>query len=562
MPRRPRFANQVRQKVISVLEDATGGRVEVQNLRWNLRHLSVEVDNLTIHGLEAPGELPYVHVDRLFARAKILSFFGARLGLDFLEADRPSVHVIVYPDGHTNQPTPKGQQQSSGEVTRTIFDLQARRVEVNDGSALLNQRLIPFQLAANNLGVLITYAPTSDHYLGEIACSDITVQNANAASVRSQLNLHLEAARDGVELKALRFTTGQTRLDASGSLQHFANPQWKLDANGTVSLPDLSGLGAVDGFRRGSAVLTLSSQGVGANQYVADGKATIQDAGYAMQYFRIDGLNATTRLHITPEEILLPDLVARPREGGLINASVRFLHWTAADNAPKIADRPTMKIRSQVNGVRLTTILDSLADPGFRRYGFDTTGIGSVNIDWTGTADDLTIAALLTMSAPAHYPPGQLPLSGNVNVRYLQRTGRVEISHLQAQSPATSLTVSGSLGVYPLNLPSHLDVHLVNRNLGEFDQVLKVLGLGVGKLGISGLPVFIQGEATFDGVGDGSLDDPSFHGHLTASHFFTAFAIPALATKTPPYAENDYLGPPGCNRRLLLEPNFGAAGDA
>ena len=257
----PRFSNQVRQRVISVLEEATGGRVEVQTLRWNLRHLSVEVDNLTIHGLEAASELPYVHVDRLYARAKILSFFDARLGLDFLQVDRPAVHIIVYPDGHTNQPTPKGRQQSSSEVTRTIFDLQANRVEVLNGMALVNQRAIPFQLAANDLGVVITYSRASDHYLGEVACSDITVQQAKTPAVRSQLDLHLEAARDGVALRALHFTTGQTRLEASGDLQHFADPQWKLDANGTVFLPDISGLGVIDGLRSGKVELSLSSHG-------------------------------------------------------------------------------------------------------------------------------------------------------------------------------------------------------------------------------------------------------------------------------------------------------------
>ncbi len=530
----PHFSNQVRQKVISVLEDATGGRVEIHSLHWNLRHLSVEVEDLTIHGLEGPSELPYVHVDRLYARARILSLFGARLGLDFLEVDRPSVHLIVYPDGHTNQPTPKGQPESSNDVVRTIFDLQAKRVEVHNGIALFNQRVIPFQLATNNFGVVVTYAVASDHYLGEITCSDITFQQAQAALVRSQLDVHVEAARDGVELKDLRFSTGQTKFQASGSLQHFANPQWNLTANGTVALPEVSALGIIDGLKRGSMDLSLTSHGTGGNAYVVDGKAKILNGGYAMQYFRIDGVNVTTGLHVTPDEIVLPDLVARPREGGVVNAAVRFLHWTAADNAPKLADRPTMNIRTRVNGVRLTTILDSLADPGYRRYGFDTTGVGTVNIDWTGAADDLTIAALLTMSAPDRNPPGQLPLSGNVDARYFQRNGRVEIRQLEAHSPATSLTVSGSLGVYPLNESSHLAVHVVNRNLGEFDEVLKVLGLGVGKLGISGLPVFIQGEATFDGVGDGSIADPSFHGHLTASHFFTAFAIPVPGSKTPP----------------------------
>src|ERR1700733_1110560 len=167
------FSNQVRQRVISVLQDATGGRVEVQSLRWNLRHLAVEVDDLTIHGLEGPGELPYAHVDRLYARAKILSLVDAKLGLDFLEVDHPAVHLIIYPDGSTNQPTPKAKESSSGPAIRTVFDLQANRVEVHNGLALLNQRAIPFQLAANDLGVVITYVPASAHYLGEFDCSDI-----------------------------------------------------------------------------------------------------------------------------------------------------------------------------------------------------------------------------------------------------------------------------------------------------------------------------------------------------------------------------------------------------
>src|SRR5271155_1957827 len=120
----PHFSMLVRQRVINVLQDATGGRVELRSLHWSLRHLAVEVDGLTIHGLEGPGELPYAHVDRLYARAKILSFVEARLGLDFLEVDRPALHLIIYPDGSTNQPVPKAKQNDSGQTIRTIFELK------------------------------------------------------------------------------------------------------------------------------------------------------------------------------------------------------------------------------------------------------------------------------------------------------------------------------------------------------------------------------------------------------------------------------------------------------
>ncbi len=211
----PHFANIVRQKVVTVLEDATGGRVEIQSMRWNLRHLAVEADNLTIHGLEGRSEKPYAHLDRLYARARILSFVDAQLGLDFLEVDRPAIHIIVYPDGRTNQPTPKAKQSANGSATKTIFDLQARRVEVHNGVALINERSIPFQLSANDLGVVITYAPLRGHYLGEISCSDIAAQRGKSVAVHSRLDLSVEAAPDAVDLKTLHFTSEKTSLQGS-----------------------------------------------------------------------------------------------------------------------------------------------------------------------------------------------------------------------------------------------------------------------------------------------------------------------------------------------------------
>ena len=557
------FSNQVRQRVISVLQDATGGRVELQSMHWNLHHLSVEVDGLTIHGLEGPGELPYARVDRLYARARILSLVDAKLGLDFLEVDRPAVHLIIYPDGSTNQPTPKAKENTSGPAVKTIFDLQANRVEVHDGMALVNERAIPFRLAANHLGVVITYAPVSDHYLGQITCSDLTAQQGKAAVVHSQLDLTVEAAHDAVDLKNLHFTTGKTTLNASGTLVHYSNPQWKLSTEGTVELAELTTLGAVDGFRRGSVQLAATAQGNEASPYVVDGNAKVINAGYVIPYVYIDGLNLTTRLHITPDEIVLSDLVGRPRQGGIVNAELHYLNWSAPDNPPPTppagADktrrapqppaqpapvRPVMTIRARIHGVRLSTLLESVAERGYQNYGFDTLGEGPVDIDWTGAADDLTVAAKLAMSAPQSSAPGLLPLSGSVDAKYFQHGGRVQIYQLDAHSPGSTLNTTGSVGVYPLEEPSNLTVHLVTRNLGEFDQVLKVLDLGLnGKKGISGVPVQLHGNATFDGSATGSLVDPAFAGHLTAEQFSTVVVLPASIGSTPSQAPRPSVGP-------------------
>src|ERR1700691_1001266 len=53
----PGFENRVRNALIAVLEKSTGGRVELQHFGWRFTHLALEPDNLTIHRVEAPGEV-------------------------------------------------------------------------------------------------------------------------------------------------------------------------------------------------------------------------------------------------------------------------------------------------------------------------------------------------------------------------------------------------------------------------------------------------------------------------------------------------------------------------
>ena len=306
------------------------------------------------------------------------------------------------------------------------------------------------------------------------------------------------------------------------------------------------------------------------------------NTSYAIEYFWADGVNATTHFHITPKEISLPDLVGRPRQGGIVYAALRFLNWSAPDSLPKTPGAQVMSVRARVRGVRLTTVLDSVVPPHYRDLGFDTAGEGNVSVDWIGSPDDLTVAAVLAMSVPDRPTPGKISISGTVDAKYFQRGGKVQINQLEAHSQATSLKVSGLLGVYPVERPSDLNIHLVNHNLGEFDHVLKALDLGVnGKPGIGGLPIQLHGDATFDGQGTGSLVDPAFKGHLTAKQFSTSFVLPALSSKAQAAqpsnepvalpAENPapagtanqhFLGSAGRERELLFQSHLRRSRDA
>jgi len=76
----------------------------------------------------------------LDVRLKILSFLLPRINLNYLEADHPVFHLIVYPDGSTNQPTPKDNATSNKSTADQIFDLAINRAEVRDGLVLFNRK--------------------------------------------------------------------------------------------------------------------------------------------------------------------------------------------------------------------------------------------------------------------------------------------------------------------------------------------------------------------------------------------------------------------------------------
>ena len=132
---------------MKVLEDSTGGRVELRKVSFDLWHLAVEANGLVIHGLEGPGEAPYLAVDRIDLRLKLLDLTSRILGttmashvqLSYLGVEHPQFHLIVDKNGKTNQPVPKHPKKSEKPVTDTLLDLKAREVGSGEWSGAAEQ---------------------------------------------------------------------------------------------------------------------------------------------------------------------------------------------------------------------------------------------------------------------------------------------------------------------------------------------------------------------------------------------------------------------------------------
>src|SRR5262249_55196638 len=143
------FQTMVRTRLITELENVTGGIVELQSIHTVPLRLRVEVRGLTIHGKEARGEVPYAHVDRVVAQIKIISVLGAEFGFHSLLLDHPVLHIIVYPDGTTSQPLPRLKTVSEKTQLEQLFRLSITRLEVRRGQILWNDQLIPVDFSAS-----------------------------------------------------------------------------------------------------------------------------------------------------------------------------------------------------------------------------------------------------------------------------------------------------------------------------------------------------------------------------------------------------------------------------
>ena len=208
------------KQVVDILETATGGKVELGALKFDLWHLSLEADHLVIHGLEGPGEAPYLAADKILVRIKIMSFLqhttgtgvASHIGLSPAAsgaAQRSPHHRQERQDQPARAQAPHS--QSTEPLQDTLLDLKAKEVELVHGVALVNDRAIPFNLAAADLNATVQYLRATDRYGATIDLRDLRTQMAKEPEAKSSLHLEAQIGRDMAQLtKPSTFTPAST----------------------------------------------------------------------------------------------------------------------------------------------------------------------------------------------------------------------------------------------------------------------------------------------------------------------------------------------------------------
>ena len=136
----------------------------------------------------------------------------------------------------------------------------------------------------------------------------------------------MELGRNEAKLQSFRLQTGASHLEGNASLKNFADPQWKASFQGQVDIRIVEALAAIPGLDRGSAELEIAGQGT-KGKFTVDGQGTVADGTYRVGTVNLVGVNATTAIHITRNELALTDVQARFARGGSVDGTMRIIHW-------------------------------------------------------------------------------------------------------------------------------------------------------------------------------------------------------------------------------------------
>ncbi len=283
------FREQVRERIVTEIEKATGGRAELGQFDFSWTNLTARVDSLIVHGKESPEEAPFLRVDSVDVGIRVLSALEHKVDLASLRVQRPQVRIAVYPDGSTNLPSP-GSGKTGKLWTAAILDLAVKRYEVVEGTFEYDNRKVPVNLRGENLAVQMNYDSASHSYPGELRSARVRVMTEGVQPFGADVTAAFRIEQSRIVLPRITVVEQNTRAELSGTLENPAKPHGVFSLKASTPVRDIVRLFNVPLKPVGSGTFDgkLSIDFGDPFQFSIEGKANGRGVGYARDRINID----------------------------------------------------------------------------------------------------------------------------------------------------------------------------------------------------------------------------------------------------------------------------------
>ncbi len=518
------FQTVVRNRLVYELERITGGRVDVGSVHTVPFKFQVEVRDLTIHGLERNGEIPYAHVDRLMVRLKPTSLLTSGLAFQSVVFEHPAIHIILYPDGTTNQPALRTPVSRGNTPVENLFALSISQLEVRNGELLLKDRRIPLDFRANNVSADMSYSIFHERYEASLLVGKAITRYRSFAPVAWTAATHFRLSQNSVEVESLQVTSGRSRIQAAGTVTNFGRPVVNGTYDAILDLGEARGALGIPEIRRG--IIEASGKGAwSAKDFSAIGKLQGKDLNWLNGSFSLRDASINSGYSIDSKRILLPDIVARIM-GGDVAGNAEITNWRVLQTAPRESNTSqrlalTSAVHLKLKNISASEIASALSTPRRPFVKMNLAGVvsGTVAAGWKNSPINTVADVVLDVVSPATPKPGQLGVNGHARTTYRRASDEIEISEFTASTKATQVHASGTL-----SSSASVKLFVSTSNLGEWQPILIAAGYD------QPVPVKLLGPASFNGTATGHLSSITFSGKLQSGNF--DFVIPATS-RTP-----------------------------
>jgi translocation and assembly module TamB len=482
---------QVRQRIVTEVERATGGRVEVGSFDFDWRSLTVRVNDLVIHGTEPRGEPPLLRVRSVTAVLKIVSFLERLTDIQSVDVQQPQVHLMVRPDGTTNVPQPKT-PVSKKPAVESLLNLAIGRFSLQDGSFQANSSKNPWNAAGKNLRAQFLYEPRTPTYHGDISIQPLHVQISNDLPVDMGVTASLSIDKNRVTISSARLDTPHSNAEFSGVVRNFLSPEWQLEYNAHLSMDELTRMLRVGTRSEGTVLMGGRASFRDFGHYLLTGSLHSAALSFRQGALQLRDVRADSAFRADPEKIDLSGLRLSAL-GGNFNGHARI----------EKLDR--LRLEGEISNLDVRRIAEQA---GSKRPPWD--GLLSGPVELNGLLSDLNRGQFDARAQLVLSPvPDAVPVHGAIDATYSGYRGTLDLGRSFVQLPSTRADFDGTLG-------RQLRVRLETKSLGDLMPAIEMAS----RNSISELPIELQGgSAGFNGTVTGPLNSPQIAGHIALTNF-------------------------------------------
>ena len=483
------FREQVRQSIVTQVETATGGRVELGSFAFDWSNLTASVAPFVLHGKEAASAAPLVRIDSIVLGLHVLSLLERKVDLATLRLDRPRVHILFYADGTNNLPSPGKPGRAGMPWDQALLNLKVRRYDVNGGVVDIDIRQVPLDFHGEDLRLQLSYQAADARYRGEVASRRVRISAGGLPPTETDLSAAFILQRDHIDFSRLSFAVGQSRADLVGSLRNLQLPRGAFTVKASAAVRDVLGIFDLPLESTGTATYDGNATISFADgfDYIFDGRASARGLDYTSGRLQLRGVSASAALHFDRDRLTLRGIQSEALGAQLIGQA-ELLHFK------------NFHLEGNYSGLDVHQVARVITEQPLPWNG-TLAGVISANAVVGERSASVRTAATVIPATEGN------SIRGEVDLSYDQKMDILSFANTRVATAATSLTLSGTLGQ-----TLRVDARAMN-----LDDVLPALSL-FSENAPKTLPLKLNGgEATAIGTVSGPLANPEFHGQVAAS---------------------------------------------